>query len=128
MSRQVIQLSRLYINSQLINPQRVAAHYARLLARFPQDTLRPEKQFSSILKQRIEKPPVPYRDEEREVNAAYLLLDNAITQQFPLQQKLLRPASNPEHYETLKKELAELPNRTWLQNVVKRLKNMVRFQ
>lgn len=128
MSRQVTELLNSNVDLILIKPQRVAAHYARLLARFPQDTLRPEKQFSSILKQRIEKPPVPYRDEEKEVNAAYLLLDNAITQQFPLQQKLLRPASNPEHYETLKKELTELPNRTWLQNVVKRLKNMVRFQ
>ncbi|CAK4034882.1 Hypothetical predicted protein [Lecanosticta acicola] len=107
--------------------QRIAAHYSRLLARWPKDQLRPEKQFSSILQQRTQKPPVPYRDEEKEVNSAYLLLDNAITKQFPLQEKLLRPASNPEHYEALKRELEELPNRSWLQNFTNRMKRMVRF-
>ncbi|EME39828.1 hypothetical protein DOTSEDRAFT_74663 [Dothistroma septosporum NZE10] len=108
--------------------QTIAAHYSRLLSRWPQDILRPEKSFTKILQTRAQSPPVPYRDEEKEVNAAYLLLDNAFTKQFRLQERLLKPDSNPQHYTALKQELEELPNRTWMGNIMKRLQNMVRLK
>ncbi|KAK4497071.1 hypothetical protein PRZ48_011520 [Zasmidium cellare] len=109
--------------------QTIAAHYARILARWPKDILRPERTFEQkVLEPRVQNPPVPYRPEEKEVNAAYLLLDNTFSKQFPLQEKLLKPASNPEFYTNLKKELEELPNRSWLSRFAKRLQNMVRLK
>lgn len=123
-----------YISTPLISPlplttsQTIAAHYARLLTRWPQDVLRPEKSFTKIFQPRVQTPPAPCRDEEKEVNAAYLLLDNAFTKQFRLQQRLLKPDSNPEHYTALKQELEELPHRTWFGNLKRRLTNMVRLK
>lgn len=76
----------------------------------------------------MQNPPVPFRPEEKEVNAAYLLLDNTFSKQFPLQDRLLRPESNPNYYVDLKKELLEAPNRSWFESFVKRMKNMVRMK
>lgn len=90
--------------------------------------LRPEADFQNLLRKRIDSPPIPFRNEDKEINAAQRLLSNTFSKQAGLPQTLLRPASNPDHYENLKRELEELPNRTWLQGFVKRMKNMVRFQ
>ena len=128
MSRQVRVYSRKESDINADVSQVIAAHYARLLARWPKDILRPERTFDKVLEKRVQHPPVPYRAEDKEVNAGYLLLDNAFSKQFPLQEKLLKPASNPEYYTNLKTELEELPNRSWMGNFVKRLQNMVRLK
>lgn len=93
------------------------------------DRLRPEEQqFQRLLKNRIRAAPTPSRDETKEVNAAYLLLDNAFTKRYPVSTRLMEPESNPNHYKALAKELDELPDRTWFGNLAKRLQNMVRFR
>jgi cytochrome b pre-mRNA-processing protein 6 len=94
------------------------------------DRLRPEprhKNFTSILRQRVEKPPMPYRDESKEVNAAYLLLDGTFARQYPLSESMMKPASNPTYYEDLKKEILEAPDRSWLSTWWQGMKKMVRF-
>lgn len=40
----------------------------------------------------------------------------------------MKPASNPEHYAALKRELEELPSRGWMENMWRRLKGMVRLR
>ncbi|KAG9991639.1 hypothetical protein KCU98_g36, partial [Aureobasidium melanogenum] len=65
-------------------------HYARILSQWPVDRLRPEIPFQSVLKKRLEaapvatineantartQPPKP-RNEAREINALYSLLEN----------------------------------------------------
>lgn len=40
----------------------------------------------------------------------------------------MKPASNPTHYTDLARELDEAPDRTWMGNFMKRMKNMVRFR
>ena len=112
----------------LTRMQQITSHLTRLLARWPQDVLRPENNFPNVIRQRIQDPPIPFRDEDKEINAAYLLLDNTFTKQYPLPKSLVEPASNPTHYTQLKQELEEVPNRTWLGNWMKRLKHMVRFK
>ncbi|KAK0908586.1 hypothetical protein LTR91_022919 [Friedmanniomyces endolithicus] len=103
-------------------------HYTRILNRWPVDLLRPEERsFQHLLRQRIKSPPTDSAVAEKEVNAAYLLLDNTYTKQFPLPESLMKPASNPSHYTDLARELDEAPSRTWFGNFAKRLKNMVRF-
>ena len=39
----------------------------------------------------------------------------------------MRPASNPNYYDGLLKELEEAPKRSWLQSVVNRWKGALRF-
>lgn len=68
------------------------------------------------------------RDEAREVNAAYLLTENAFAKQYPLSEAMLRPASVPTHYTDLERELEEAPGRTWWAGVVKRMKGLVRLK
>lgn len=109
--------------------QQISQHYSRLLSRWPADRLRPaERHFQRLLQQRIQEAPVGQRDESREVNAAYSLLDDAIRKRYLLSESFMRPASKPEHYTALAQELDEAPDRTWFSGWVKRMKNLVRFQ
>ncbi|KAI5361320.1 Putative cytochrome B pre-mRNA-processing protein [Septoria linicola] len=128
--------------------QSIISHYTRLLARWPKDALRPEKTFQQVvleprLKAAPSAPPAGVtaesitnsgststyaRNETDEVNAAYLLLENNFSKQFPPGQRLMQPASNPQHYVNLERELAVLPTRSVFGNFVERLKNMVRFK
>lgn len=68
------------------------------------------------------------REESGEVNAAYLLHDDVFRNQFRLSDSTLRPASNPDYYVNLQRELKEAPDRSWLSGMVARVKKMVRFQ
>lgn len=127
--------------------QQIVSHYTRLLARWPKDVLRPEKTFQQlVLEPRLQAAPSAApagvtseaitsgastnytRNENNEVNAAYLLLENSFSKQFPPGQRVMEPASNPEHYKNLERELQELPNRSVFGNFVQRLKSMVRFK
>ncbi|KAF2206915.1 hypothetical protein CERZMDRAFT_52154, partial [Cercospora zeae-maydis SCOH1-5] len=112
--------------------QQIISHYTRLLTRWPKDILRPEKTFQQL----VLEPPITSpgasskytRNENSEINAATLLLENSFSKKFPPGQRIMEPASNPQHYEILKRELEELPNRSVFGNFVKRLKGMVRFR
>jgi len=109
--------------------QQISQHYSRLLARWPVDKLRPaERHFQRLLEKRIQAAPTATRDEPREVNAAYLLLENGFRKRYPVSDAFMHPASKPDHYTALAKELEEAPNRTWFSNWVKRMQNLVRLQ
>ncbi|GAB7352144.1 hypothetical protein MBLNU459_g2634t1 [Dothideomycetes sp. NU459] len=125
--------------------QQISKHYTRILSRWPVDQLRPELTFQNLLKKRIAAAPGPHgaehntaqavipspRDpaaELREVNALYLLLDNRYTNEYPVSKSLMRPASNPDHYTNLAKELDEIPSRSRFGNFLRRLQNMVRMK
>lgn len=109
--------------------QTLAAHYTRLLRRWPVDRLRPEERtFQRLLQNRIQNPPKDSAAGERECNAAYLLLDNNITKRYPLGDKIMRPASDPLHYARIEREVDELPSRGLLGRMVKKLQGMVRMQ
>ncbi|KAH0360735.1 hypothetical protein KCU65_g9196, partial [Aureobasidium melanogenum] len=116
-------------------------HYARILSQWPVDRLRPEISFQSVLKKRLEaapvatvnetntartQPPKP-RNEAREVNALYSLLDNRYSSAYPLSNAMMHPASAPDHYTTLVKELDEVPDRTFFQRVASRFRGMIRL-
>ncbi|TIA25178.1 hypothetical protein D6C81_01998 [Aureobasidium pullulans] len=117
-------------------------HYARILSQWPVDRLRPEISFQSVLKKRLEAAPVAQvnqantaqtqapkaRNELREINALYSLLENRYSSTYPLSNAMMHPASAPEHYTTLIKELDEVPDRTFFQRIASRFKGMVRLQ
>jgi len=116
----------------LMAVQQIASHYSRILTRWPLDRLRPEERSfqNLVLKKRIESAPNTSggQHERKDVNAAYLLLDNVFAKQYPLSDKMMKPASNPDHYIDLTKELEEAPNRTWFGNLMRRMQGIVRFQ
>lgn len=102
----------------------LTAHYTRLLRLWPVDRLRPtERHFQRLLENRTQHPR-----SEAEVNAAYLLIDNSISNQFKLSDKTMKPASDPMHYENLSREIDEAPDRGWFGRVMKRLGGMVRMK
>ena len=87
------------------------------------------------------------RNELREINALYSLLENRYSStvcrdtpwtktlrmqsnisQYPLSNAMMHPASAPEHYTTLVKELDQVPDRTFFQRIASRFKGMVRLQ
>ncbi|THY72219.1 hypothetical protein D6C87_06534 [Aureobasidium pullulans] len=122
--------------------QQASKHYARILSQWPVDRLRPEISFQSVLKKRLEAAPVAQvnqantaqtqapkaRNELREINALYSLLENRYSSTYPLSNAMMHPASAPEHYTTLVKELDEVPDRTFFQRIASRFKGMVRLQ
>lgn len=48
--------------------------------------------------------------------------------QFPTGHKILNPKSQPTYFKDLLREMEEAPNRTWLQNVSKKLTGMFRWE
>lgn len=108
---------------------RTAQHYSRLIRLWPTDVLRPELSFAAkVLTPRLSAAPSTSRSEEAEINASYLLLENSISKQYPLQEKLLRPASQPDFYTDLKRKLEAAPNQSWLDRMMAKLGNMVRMR
>ena len=112
-------------------------HYTRLLRLWPLDRLRassPSLQFQRLLEQRLNTPPHSAPSihasgpSKREINAAYLLLDDTFGRKYKLSERMMKPQSQPEHYERLAREIEEAPDRSWFGRVVKRLGGMVRFR
>jgi hypothetical protein len=109
--------------------QKTIAHYSRIVSQWPSDVLRPERTFTDgVLKPRLSKPPVPFRTEDKEINAAYLLIGDVFRKQYPLPESLMKPASNPEFYDNLAQELKELPDRSMFGAWLKRMQNMIRWK
>ena len=69
-------------------------------------------------------------DEKKEMqhaNVLYSLLEDRFVKEFPLPKTLRRPASHPEYYDELVKEMQEAPTRSWLGGLIKRIKGSLRF-
>ncbi|MCJ1274181.1 hypothetical protein MMC21_001976 [Puttea exsequens] len=131
----------------------VQRHYQRIINNWPVDLLRPDVSLQKALQYRIDtklKPsrsllqnnvianeaqatvptPVPFdeKSELEQVNVLYSFLENRYTKKYPLSQKMRRPASNPDYYDNLMKELNEAPRRTWWQGLTNRWKGFIRWQ
>jgi len=122
-------------------------HYIRALSRWPKDNLRPDCQFQDVMRKRLDKRFIPASspnspnatqvaansgiDEKMELeqaNVLYSLLENRYSRKYPITGSLMKPASNPTHYEDLMKELEEAPERSWWGRMTNRWKGFLRFQ
>ncbi|KUJ10649.1 uncharacterized protein LY89DRAFT_247911 [Mollisia scopiformis] len=122
-------------------------HYIRALSRWPKDNLRPDCQFQDVMRKRLDRRFIPASspntpnaaqavansaiDEKMELeqaNAIYSLLENRYSRKYPIDGSLMRPASNPTHFEDLMKELQEAPERSWWGSMTNRWKGFLRFQ
>lgn len=50
-----------------------------------------------------------------------------VNKQYPLSEKMMKPASNPTYYDVLLKELDAAPKRSWFKSVINRWKGSLRF-
>lgn len=55
------------------------------------------------------------------------LMGCVVRKQYPLSDKMMKPASNPKYYDELLKEIDEAPKRSWFQGVLNRWKGFLRF-
>ncbi|KAF2278406.1 uncharacterized protein EI97DRAFT_431631 [Westerdykella ornata] len=117
----------------------IAKHYTRLLTLWPKDPLRREP-FTKVIERRAAPYGVqPLRSPDSksatnvksegnrtaaalnpsrelpQVNALYSLLSNRYSTLYPTSPALLKPASNPEHYDRLIADIERAPNKSWLQ-------------
>lgn len=122
-------------------------HYIRALSQWPKDTLRPECQFQDVMQRRIDRQflqasssatqsaasagATSIADERLELeraNILYSLLENRYSRKYPITGSLMKPASNPTHYEDLIKEFEAAPHRGWMERTLNRWKGFLRFQ
>ncbi|KAI4164979.1 MAG: hypothetical protein LQ342_001255 [Letrouitia transgressa] len=132
----------------------ISRHWQKILSKWPLDPNRSEVQFQKVMRRRIDrqygqpdikvKPSPPTKessgklepplktysekDELEQVNALYSFLENRYSKKYPLSDKIMKPQSDPIHFERLLKELDEAPNRPWWQMQWLRLKSKVRLK
>ncbi|KAJ4288343.1 hypothetical protein N0V88_007381 [Collariella sp. IMI 366227] len=112
-----------------------ATHLRGILNRWPKDVLRPDCQLQNVLAKRLQSgvlaPKTAGVSQEladlRQVNALYSLLEDRYKNKHRAGDSIFEPKSNPTYYKDLIKELEEVPNRTWLQRLKKRLGGIIRF-
>ncbi|KAL8789064.1 MAG: hypothetical protein Q9213_001327 [Squamulea squamosa] len=131
----------------------VYRHFQRALAQWPVDILRPQVSFQDTMRRRIEKQlgplttdtalydpskesedtlatPLKPNDEQAQLeqaNALYSFLENRYSRKYPLSDRLMKPLSNPGHYENLVKELEEAPKRSFFGRLANSWKGFVRW-
>lgn len=113
--------------------QRVRQHFDRVLAAWPQDPLRPKCQLQDVLRKRVETADAraDTRADLAQVNALMSLVENRYQKKYHLAggpAGLQSPASNPEYYRALLRELDEAPTRSWVQRVKNKLTGMFRVK
>jgi cytochrome b pre-mRNA-processing protein 6 len=62
------------------------------------------------------------------VNALYTLLENRYSKKYPISPAVLKPTSNPEHYDLLMADIEAAPNKSWLQAKIDQWKRKIRWQ
>ncbi|KAL8933236.1 MAG: hypothetical protein Q9216_006459 [Gyalolechia sp. 2 TL-2023] len=131
----------------------VYRHWQRALAQWPVDLLRPQISFQEIMRRRLDKQfgpsdtkgvsydpakeskdtlatplkPINENAELEQVNVLYSFLENRYQKKYPLSNRLMKPLSDPEHYEKLVKELEAAPKRSWLGRLLNQWKGKVRW-
>ncbi|KAF1977183.1 hypothetical protein BU23DRAFT_551108 [Bimuria novae-zelandiae CBS 107.79] len=136
----------------------VAKHYTRILSLWPKDLLRPHAPFTRTIERRAvpygvtpvsplledSSKPTPTTDkttdasvrplrttpqqELPQINALYSLLENRYAKKYPLSPGVLKPSSNPEHYDRLMEEIERAPRKSWWQAKVDEWKMKIRWQ
>ncbi|KAF8477279.1 hypothetical protein BDZ91DRAFT_708977 [Kalaharituber pfeilii] len=106
----------------------------RIANKWPVDPLRTELSFNNFLRARaatLESNPnakFGNSDMQAQVKALEGLVENSWLKKYPITDRTLKPASKPEYYEKLRKELEEAPGRSWLQGLVNSWKGYIRMK
>ncbi|KAI8137363.1 hypothetical protein BJV82DRAFT_635600 [Fennellomyces sp. T-0311] len=86
-------------------------NYLRLVRDWPADKVRPRRDMKQVLAQRVEETfrrpleddnvPLNMTEAKQELEALEKLLNNEFKNKYPLSDKILSPASNPNYYTRL---------------------------
>ncbi|KAI8084258.1 NADH ubiquinone oxidoreductase subunit NDUFA12-domain-containing protein [Gilbertella persicaria] len=86
--------------------------YMRIVNEWPVDKVRPTRGMKQVLEKRVEEafraPSVEFMNLEKahqELKALESLLDNTFKEKYPISDKILTPASNPNYYSKLMSSL-----------------------
>ncbi|PWY88491.1 hypothetical protein BO70DRAFT_377968 [Aspergillus heteromorphus CBS 117.55] len=123
------------------NPQAIQTRIAHLLKHWPVDNVRPASvsvqtylqaslsqanAAESQQKQPQQTPPVNIS--QSSADALSSLLEDRYARRYPLSPRMRHPASNPDYYDNLLREIDEAPSRDWLGRLRKRLAGVFRFK
>ena len=72
------------------------------------------------------KPSTP-QAELPQINALYSLLENRYSNKYPVSAAVLKPVSNPDHYDRLMEEIEKAPRKSWWQAKVDNWKMKIRW-
>jgi cytochrome b pre-mRNA-processing protein 6 len=139
----------------LTHVSKAAKHYTRLLALWPKDALRPNIPFTRTIeahgrpfgvkplprdpsdKSAIATaqspststltPPPNAQREQAQINALYSLLENRYSKKYVLSPGVLAPASAPQHYERLMREIEKAPGKSWWEAKLDEWKMKIRW-
>ncbi|KAL1602831.1 hypothetical protein SLS60_006252 [Paraconiothyrium brasiliense] len=129
-------------------------HYTRILSLWPKDLLRPNLPFTRTIERRatlygVKPVSPPVEDAKKsdipavkpaptakpspqaelpQINALYSLLENRYSKKYPLSPGVLKPTSNPEHYDRLMEEIERAPKKSWFQAKMDEWKMKIRWQ
>lgn len=73
------------------------------------------------------KPSTP-QAELPQINALYSLLENRYSKKYPISAAVLKPVSNPDHYDRLMEEIEKAPKKSWLQAKLDNWKMKIRWE
>ncbi|KAJ5334158.1 hypothetical protein N7541_003986 [Penicillium brevicompactum] len=112
-----------------ISPRSLQSRLTHILKQWPSDAVRPASvSVQTYIQSRLQpsnqsSPAIS----ETSTKALEALLNNRFATQYPLPEKLRRPASNPDHYDNVVREFAEAPNRDWFGRLKKRMAGIIRL-
>ncbi|CAO3641132.1 unnamed protein product [Mucor fragilis] len=82
--------------------------YLRIVREWPSDKIRPNRGMKQILAQRVEETfrapnteTIDIEKARKELDALECLLDNTFKEKYPISDKILTPAGNPNYYSKL---------------------------
>ncbi|OBZ84849.1 hypothetical protein A0J61_07101 [Choanephora cucurbitarum] len=81
--------------------------YMRIVRDWPEDKVRPNRGMKQVLEKRVEEtfrtahPDIHLEKAKKELESLELLLENTFKEKYPISEKILTPASNPNYYSKL---------------------------
>ncbi|CAO3682310.1 hypothetical protein CU097_006467 [Rhizopus azygosporus] len=80
--------------------------YLRIVREWPEDKVRPNRGMKQVLAKKVEEQfrsssNIDYDKSVQEMKALDYLLDNRFKEKYPISDKILMPAGNPNYYKKL---------------------------
>ncbi|RCH89852.1 hypothetical protein CU098_008544 [Rhizopus stolonifer] len=80
--------------------------YLRIVKEWPEDKIRPSRGMKQLLDKKVKdqfrlQHTIDYSKTQQEMKALDYLLDNKFQEKYPISEKILMPATNPNYYSKL---------------------------
>ncbi|KAI9281463.1 hypothetical protein BY458DRAFT_486865 [Sporodiniella umbellata] len=80
--------------------------YLRIVKEWPEDKIRPNRGMKQILDKKVKdqfrsQHPIDFSKAQQEMKVLDYMLDNKFQEKYPISEKILMPATNPNYYSRL---------------------------